>query len=257
MFLQTCLLQIFQNPPRVHATHDVKVYFTFVNALLCFAVGKFTPFLSFILVFGGLLICLELSVLFIVVSGQCDSQVKYCSHVFFSLHNSVSFFGPSTSRPRLCSTPTPTTLSHSFHIIAGLAFATLHSPEQHPSQFLIRLQEQVRSPGFMGLVETRVYTPLRTQSASLTERRPTWSFSVPLLSFGMGNCLDWPLRTVSPCCCTLPFSASFIALVLATVALATWKQTVLLHRWCIVFCSCFCLFYCKCSWQCKKHAPNY
>uniref|UniRef100_A0A669EC46 Uncharacterized protein n=1 Tax=Oreochromis niloticus TaxID=8128 RepID=A0A669EC46_ORENI len=33
----------------------------------------------------------------------------------------------------------------------------------------------------------------------------------------MGNCLDWPLRTVSPCCCTLPFSASFIALVLATV----------------------------------------
>lgn len=50
--------------------------------------------------------------------------------------------------------------------------------------------------GFMGLVETRVYSPLRTQSASLTEEKSSWSFLVPLVSFGMGNCLEWPLRTV-------------------------------------------------------------
>lgn len=48
----------------------------------------------------------------------------------------------------------------------------------------------------MGLVETRVYTPLRIQTSSLTEEKPSWSLLVPLVSCGMGNCLDWPLRTV-------------------------------------------------------------
>ncbi|XP_076587728.1 calcium-binding protein 1a isoform X4 [Chaetodon auriga] len=47
----------------------------------------------------------------------------------------------------------------------------------------------------MGLVETRVCTLLKIQTANSTEKKSSWSFSVPLLSFGMGNCLDRPLRT--------------------------------------------------------------
>ncbi|XP_026199237.1 calcium-binding protein 1a isoform X4 [Anabas testudineus] len=46
----------------------------------------------------------------------------------------------------------------------------------------------------MGLAETRVCTPLKTQTANLTEKKSSWSILVPLFSFGMGNCLDGPVR---------------------------------------------------------------
>ncbi|XP_067377510.1 calcium-binding protein 1a isoform X4 [Channa argus] len=47
----------------------------------------------------------------------------------------------------------------------------------------------------MGLAETRVCTPLKFQTTNLTVQKPSWSFLVSLMSSGMGNCLDWPLRT--------------------------------------------------------------
>ncbi|XP_035808063.1 calcium-binding protein 1a isoform X4 [Amphiprion ocellaris] len=47
----------------------------------------------------------------------------------------------------------------------------------------------------MGLAETRVCAPFTTQTANLPEKKPSCSFLVHLFSFGMGNCLDWPLRT--------------------------------------------------------------
>ncbi|XP_078106367.1 calcium-binding protein 1a isoform X2 [Sander vitreus] len=47
----------------------------------------------------------------------------------------------------------------------------------------------------MGLAVSRVCTPLKIQTANLTEKRSSCSFLVPLFSFGMGNCLHWPLRT--------------------------------------------------------------
>lgn len=43
---------------------------------------------------------------------------------------------------------------------------------------------------FMGLTETRVSPPAQIPEKS------SWSFLVPLVSVGMGNCLDWPLKTV-------------------------------------------------------------
>ncbi|KAM9858271.1 calcium-binding protein 1a isoform 2-T2 [Aulostomus maculatus] len=46
----------------------------------------------------------------------------------------------------------------------------------------------------MGLAETRVYTPLQTQTANVMEKKSLWSFLEPLFSVGMGNCLDSPLR---------------------------------------------------------------
>ncbi|XP_077571345.1 calcium-binding protein 1a isoform X2 [Stigmatopora nigra] len=42
----------------------------------------------------------------------------------------------------------------------------------------------------MGLVETRIYSPLKGRAANVTEKRPSWSFLMPFFSFGMGNCLD-------------------------------------------------------------------
>ncbi|XP_061622434.1 calcium-binding protein 1a isoform X2 [Phyllopteryx taeniolatus] len=45
----------------------------------------------------------------------------------------------------------------------------------------------------MGLVETRVYAPLKSQAATVTEKRSSWSFLMPFFSFGMGNCLPSPL----------------------------------------------------------------
>ncbi|XP_067377508.1 calcium-binding protein 1a isoform X2 [Channa argus] len=48
----------------------------------------------------------------------------------------------------------------------------------------------------MGLAETRVCTPLKFQTTNLTVQKPSWSFLVSLMSSGMGNCLDWPLRTM-------------------------------------------------------------
>ncbi|XP_067459837.1 calcium-binding protein 1a isoform X2 [Thunnus thynnus] len=45
----------------------------------------------------------------------------------------------------------------------------------------------------MGLAETRVS---KTQTVNITEKKPSWSFLVPLFSFGMGNCLDSPVRTM-------------------------------------------------------------
>ncbi|XP_040012288.1 calcium-binding protein 1a isoform X5 [Xiphias gladius] len=47
----------------------------------------------------------------------------------------------------------------------------------------------------MGIAETRVCTTLKTQTANLKEKKSSWSFLVSLFSFGMGNCLAWPLRT--------------------------------------------------------------
>ncbi|XP_042276094.1 calcium-binding protein 1-like isoform X4 [Thunnus albacares] len=44
----------------------------------------------------------------------------------------------------------------------------------------------------MGLAETRV---CKTQTVNITEKKSSWSFLVPLFSFGMGNCLDSPVRT--------------------------------------------------------------
>ncbi|XP_040012286.1 calcium-binding protein 1a isoform X3 [Xiphias gladius] len=48
----------------------------------------------------------------------------------------------------------------------------------------------------MGIAETRVCTTLKTQTANLKEKKSSWSFLVSLFSFGMGNCLAWPLRTM-------------------------------------------------------------
>nr|XP_046242612.1 calcium-binding protein 1a isoform X3 [Scatophagus argus] len=48
----------------------------------------------------------------------------------------------------------------------------------------------------MDLAETRVCSPLKIQTAGLTEKKFSWSFLVPLVSFGMGNCLDWPVTTM-------------------------------------------------------------
>ncbi|XP_059194185.1 calcium-binding protein 1a isoform X3 [Centropristis striata] len=48
----------------------------------------------------------------------------------------------------------------------------------------------------MGLAVTRVCSPLKIQTANLTKKRSSWSFLVPFLSFGMGNCVDWPMRTM-------------------------------------------------------------
>lgn len=76
--------------------------------------------------------------------------------------------------------------------------------------FLSRLYVSI--PVFMGLAVTRVCTPLRIQTAKITARRSSWSFLVPLFSFGMGNCFDWPLRTVGlfPLRCKVFFSESFV-----------------------------------------------
>ncbi|KAI4820240.1 hypothetical protein KUCAC02_028224 [Chaenocephalus aceratus] len=41
-----------------------------------------------------------------------------------------------------------------------------------------------------------VCTSSKIQTANLTEKRSSWSFLAPLFSSGMGNCLDWPLRTM-------------------------------------------------------------
>ncbi|KAG7453971.1 hypothetical protein JOB18_026318, partial [Solea senegalensis] len=50
--------------------------------------------------------------------------------------------------------------------------------------------------GFMGLTETRVCTPPpNPQTVKLTEKKSPFSFSVSLLSLGVGRCYDWPLRT--------------------------------------------------------------
>nr|XP_057927781.1 calcium-binding protein 1a isoform X2 [Doryrhamphus excisus] len=42
----------------------------------------------------------------------------------------------------------------------------------------------------MGLTETRICTPLKSQAANLAEKRSSWSFLMPIFSLGIGNCLD-------------------------------------------------------------------
>ncbi|KAF7199759.1 transcript variant X3 [Nothobranchius furzeri] len=45
----------------------------------------------------------------------------------------------------------------------------------------------------MGLAKSRVCLPIKTQTANI-KKRYSWSYLMPFFSFGMGNCLDWPLR---------------------------------------------------------------
>ncbi|XP_013871038.1 calcium-binding protein 1a isoform X2 [Austrofundulus limnaeus] len=48
----------------------------------------------------------------------------------------------------------------------------------------------------MGLAKSRVFFPLKTQPANIVKKRYSWSYLMPFFSFGMGNCLDWPLRAM-------------------------------------------------------------
>ncbi|XP_061763169.1 calcium-binding protein 1a isoform X2 [Nerophis ophidion] len=47
----------------------------------------------------------------------------------------------------------------------------------------------------MGLIQTRIYTPLKSHAGSVTEKRASWSFLMPIFSLGMGNCLDSAFTT--------------------------------------------------------------
>lgn len=83
----------------------------------------------------------------------------------------------------------------------------------------------------MGLALVR--TPLKIRTANLTEKRSSWSFLVPLFSSGMGNCLDWPLRTVGmfSLWCTL---SSSLCLVNFESETCKWHLTVVFSE--ILYC---------------------
>lgn len=76
----------------------------------------------------------------------------------------------------------------------------IHLPQTQPGVvhcFFTLLWTQIRTPGgFMGLAESRVNLPVKAQIANLTTKKSSWSYLMPLFSFGMGNCLEWPLRAV-------------------------------------------------------------
>ncbi|XP_061585794.1 calcium-binding protein 1-like isoform X1 [Cololabis saira] len=42
----------------------------------------------------------------------------------------------------------------------------------------------------MGLGESRIFLPFKSQTVNLTTKKSSWSFLMPLFSFGVGNCLE-------------------------------------------------------------------
>lgn len=77
-----------------------------------------------------------------------------------------------------------------------------------------------------------VCTSSKIQTANLTEKRSSWSFLAPLFSSGMGNCLDWPLRTVRLIFCSvMPFNNLTFSICLVALEIETCEV-----NWTVVQC---------------------
>ncbi|XP_077418489.1 calcium-binding protein 1a isoform X2 [Vanacampus margaritifer] len=62
--------------------------------------------------------------------------------------------------------------------------------QTHSSTYRISKEAFSSSSVQMGLVETRLYAPLKSQALDVPEKNSSWSFLMPFFSFGMSNCLD-------------------------------------------------------------------